>query len=47
MGIPRTCKEVSISGIATDRFDNGQPVEHWQVFDRAGLIRQLGVIPAA
>ena len=46
MGIPATGKEVSISGIAIDRFENGQSVEHWEIIDQLGLMQQLGVIPA-
>ena len=46
MGIPPTGKQVNMSGIAIDRFENGQSVEHWEVFDQMGLMQQLGVIPA-
>ena len=45
MGIPPTGKEVSITGIAIDRFENGQSVEHWEIIDQLGLMQQLGVIP--
>jgi steroid delta-isomerase-like uncharacterized protein len=46
MGIPPTGKQISISGIAIDRFENGQSVEHWEVFDQVGLMQQLGVMPS-
>jgi predicted ester cyclase len=46
MGIPATGRKVSISGTAIDRFENGQSVEHWEVFDQVGLMQQLGVIPS-
>lgn len=46
MGIPATAKKVSVNGIAIDRFENGQSVEHWEIFDQMGLMQQLGVIPA-
>ena len=46
MGIPATGKRVSVSGITIDRFENGQSVEHWEIFDQAGLMQQLGVIPS-
>ena len=46
MGIPPTARKVSTSGIAIDRFENGQSVEHWEVFDQVGLMQQLGVIPS-
>jgi predicted ester cyclase len=45
MGIPPTGKQVSVGGTAIDRFENGQSVEHWEIFDQAGLMQQLGVIP--
>lgn len=46
MGIPPTGKKAAVSGIAIDRFENGQSVEHWEVFDQVGLMQQLGVIPS-
>lgn len=46
MGIPPTGKHVSVGGTAIDRFENGQSVEHWEIFDQVGLMQQLGVIPS-
>lgn len=46
MGIPPTGKEVLITGIAIDRFEDGKSVEHWEIFDQLGMMQQLGVIPA-
>lgn len=46
MGIPATGKSVEISGIAIDRFENGQSVEHWEVIDQMGMMQQLGVVPS-
>lgn len=45
MGIPPTGKEVTITGIAIDRFEDGQSVEHWEIFDQLGMMQQLGVVP--
>jgi predicted ester cyclase len=45
MGIPPTGRKATIGGIAIDRFENGQSVEHWEIFDQFGLMQQLGVIP--
>jgi predicted ester cyclase len=45
MGIPATGKEISITGTAIDRFENGLSVEHWEIIDQLGLMQQLGVIP--
>jgi steroid delta-isomerase-like uncharacterized protein len=46
MGIPPTGKQISIGGIAIDRFENGQSVEHWEVFDQMAMMQQLGLVPA-
>ena len=46
LGIPPTGKQVSVGGTAIDRFENGQSVEHWEIFDQVGLMQQLGVIPS-
>ena len=46
MGIPPTGKEISITGTAIDRFENGQSIEHWEIIDQVGLMQQLGVIPS-
>jgi predicted ester cyclase len=47
MGIPPTGKQISIIGIAIDRFENGQSVEHWEIIDQLSLMQQLGVIPTS
>lgn len=44
MGIPATGKTVNLTGIAIDRFENGQSVEHWEIIDQVGLMQQLGVM---
>src|SRR5688500_2445671 len=46
MGIPPTGKQISIGGIAIDRFEDGQSVEHWEIIDQLSMMQQLGVIPA-
>ena len=46
MGIPPTGNSATVTGIAIDRFVNGQSVENWGVFDQMGLMQQLGVVPA-
>lgn len=45
MGIPATGKSVHITGIAIDRFENGQSVEHWEIIDQVGMMQQLSVVP--
>lgn len=46
MGIPATGKNVKIDVIDIVRIADGQIVEHWNVVDQLGLMRQLGVLPA-
>jgi predicted ester cyclase len=46
-GIPPTGKRVSIDGIHILRIADGRVAEHWGNNDDLGLMRQLGVIPAA
>ncbi|HZU76247.1 MAG TPA: ester cyclase, partial [Dehalococcoidia bacterium] len=45
-GIPPTGKPVEVGGIAIDRFAAGKLVESWLVYDRLGLLQQLGAVPA-
>lgn len=45
MGIPPTGKSATFTGIAIDRFENGQSAEHWEVIDQVGMMQQLGLIP--
>ena len=46
MGIPRTGKEIQMSGIVIWRIADGKIVEHWAEIDVAGLMRQLSPMPA-
>jgi steroid delta-isomerase-like uncharacterized protein len=45
MGIPATGREVSIEVIDIVRIADGRIVEHWNVVDQLGLLRQLGALP--
>lgn len=44
-GIPATGNQVSMSGIAIDRIEDGKIVERWLNHDLLGLMQQLGAIP--
>ena len=46
MGIPPTGKEVTITGIVIDRFENGRSVERWENIDQLGMMQQLGIVPS-
>ncbi len=46
MGIPPTGREVTITGIVIDRFDNCRSVERWENIDQLGMMQQLGVVPS-
>jgi predicted ester cyclase len=47
MGAPPSGKQVTVTGIIISRFENGKIVEVWAVFDRLGMLQQLGLIPTA
>jgi steroid delta-isomerase-like uncharacterized protein len=47
MGMPPTHRHVEVTGIAIDRFADGQIVETWNNWDTLGMLQQLGVIPMA
>jgi predicted ester cyclase len=46
VGMPPTGKKVSFDVIDILRLRDGQFVDHWNVVDALGLMRQLGAIPA-
>jgi steroid delta-isomerase-like uncharacterized protein len=46
MGIPPTGKSVSIGVIDIVRFAGNKFVEHWGLMDSAGMMQQLGAVPA-
>jgi predicted ester cyclase len=45
-GIPATNKSVEQEGIAIHRVRDGKIVEYWSVVDLAGVLAQLGLMPA-
>jgi steroid delta-isomerase-like uncharacterized protein len=47
MGMPATGKQVTISGITIDRFEDGKVVEGWTNWDTLGMMQQLGAVPEA
>ena len=44
MGVPPTGKSVEVGSIDIVRVKDGKFVEHWGIFDAAGMMMQLGVI---
>ena len=46
MGIPASGASISASGISIHRLENGKIAETWTVFDSAGMLRQIGAMPA-
>lgn len=44
-GIPATGRKITVQGFDWTRYKNGKAVERWGVFDMAGMLQQLGVIP--
>ena len=47
LGIPPTGKATSGPGMSILHFKNGKVVEDYCIWDTLGMLRQLGVIPAA
>jgi len=45
MGIAPTGKPIMMSGISIHRIADGKIVEEWDIYDRMGMMQQLGVIP--
>ena len=44
-GIPATGRAIDIGGASMYRIHDGRMVEGWSVYDRLGMMQQLGVIP--
>ncbi|MEV5438588.1 ester cyclase [Streptomyces sp. NPDC052682] len=44
LGIPATGQDVSMTGMTWQRFRAGKICEGWWMYDRAGLMEQLGVL---
>lgn len=47
MGVPATGKSGKVMAIAINRFADGRLAEIWSIFDMAGLLSQIGVLPSA
>ncbi len=47
MGMAPSGKQFRVSAIDVVRFTDGKAVEHWGVTDAAGMMEQLGAVPAA
>jgi predicted ester cyclase len=45
--MPASGKQVAVSGITIDRFEDGKIVEGWTNWDTLGMMQQLGVVPEA
>ena len=46
LGIPPTGKAVRVSGLMLSRVENGKIAETWSLFDKAGMLEQLGLMSA-
>ena len=46
-GVPPTGRTVSVQGVLVSRIVNGKVVEENELYDALGMMRQLGVVPAA
>ena len=45
MGMPATNKSVEVNGVDIVVFKDGKAVEHWEVTDHLGMMKQLGMMP--
>jgi len=45
MGIAPTGKQATVTGLSISRFAGGRIVELREIWDRLGLLQQLGVVP--
>ena len=45
LGIPRTGKQIRMTGMTIWRIADGKIVEHWSEMNVLGLLQQLGVSP--
>jgi steroid delta-isomerase-like uncharacterized protein len=45
MGMPPTGKKVQVDEIHIVRIKDGKMTEHWGLFDQAGMMTQLGMMP--
>jgi steroid delta-isomerase-like uncharacterized protein len=46
LGIPPTGRPVAIAGVSIIRFREGEPVADTRMWDFAGLLRQIGLLPS-
>jgi predicted ester cyclase len=46
MGAPPSGKRVAFTGIAISRCESGRVAEEWEITDLAGLLNQIGALPA-
>jgi steroid delta-isomerase-like uncharacterized protein len=46
IGVPATGREVAVDALSLMRIENGRIAEHWCVWDTAGLMQQIGAMPA-
>ena len=44
LGLPATGRQARLSGMTFVRIQNGKLVEGWNVFDRLGMLQQLGLV---
>ena len=45
IGVPATGREFSVDAVSLMRVRDGLIAEHWCVWDTAGLMQQIGVLP--
>ena len=46
IGVPATGREIAVDALSLMRISGGRIAEHWCVWDTAGLMQQVGAMPA-
>jgi steroid delta-isomerase-like uncharacterized protein len=46
IGVPATNRDIHVDALSLMRIENGKIAEHWCVWDTAGLMQQIGAMPA-
>lgn len=44
-GLPPTGREARWAGVTINRYSDGKVIEHWVIFDKSEIMRQLGGSP--
>ena len=46
IGVPASGREIHVDALSLMRIEDGKIAEHWCVWDTAGMLQQIGAVPA-